>query len=200
VNRRRIREEKKCKDSIGAVLAINLVDGAIPAVLLLGLFVMVCMTAACAKKVVRQEAVHTEAAALPVESQHSVIAPATMIPSGLMCTGLTGDSETKCLCPNSLQFGLSSLPESPEHNFSTNIDIRRSVRPMYRIRIFSAHDLESVGGIVTIPNEGNSLNVIGRLDEDPASVTLSSSAPKDEFKLNVETAQALRLKCVNQEN
>jgi hypothetical protein len=39
-----------------------------------------------------------------------------------------------------------------------------------------------------------------RMDSDPSSLILSSSAPKDEFRLNVYTSEALQLKCINQEN
>jgi hypothetical protein len=186
--------------AIKVVTVKNLFHGAMPALLYIGLFVVIFMTVGCTRKVAKQEASHVAPATPPAEVQHSVLTATTMIPSSDLCRGLKGDSETKCLCPNPLQFGLSSLPESLDHNLSTDIDIKKSVRPMYRIRIFSDDDFENVGGVVAIPNNGNSLNLTGRMDADPASVILSSSSPKDEFILKVETEKALRVKCINQED
>ena len=200
VNSKRIEEVREWLYSIKTVTVKNLANRPIPTSLYIGLFVLICMTTGCTRKVAKQEAPHVAPATPPAEVQHSVLTASTMIPSNNLCKGLTGDSEMKCLCPNPLQFGLNALPESPDHNLSTDIDIRKSARPMYRIRIFSADDLASVGGVVAIPNSGNSLNLTGRMDADPASVILSSSSPTDEFKLKVETERALRVKCINQED
>jgi hypothetical protein len=200
VNSNRTGKGMERLHSIEAVTVKNLLNSAISASLCLGLFVVIGMTAGCTRKVAKQEPSHVAPTTPPAEVQHSVLTASTMIPSSSMCKGLKGDSETKCLCPNPLQFGLNALPDSPDHNLSTDIDIKKSTRPMYRIRIFSADDLESVGGVVAIPNNGNSLNLTGRMDADPASVILSSSSPTDEFKLRVETEMALRVKCINQED
>ena len=200
MNGKRIGEEWEWLLSIEIVMPKRLADGVITVLLYAGILATISMASACARKVTQQEAPHGTPLTPPAESRHSVIAAATVIPSSSMCKGLTGDSEKKCLCPNPLQFGVSLLPESSQHNFMTQLDIRRSARPMYRIRIFSAHDLESIGELVAIPIDGNSVNLIGRMDADPGSVILSSSTPKDEFKVNVGTAEALQLKCINQED
>lgn len=200
MNSKRIGEKWKWRLSIKIRTVKKLADGAIRALLYIGLFGAISMATACARKAARQDAPHIAPVTPPAESRHSVLTTTTLMPSSSMCKGLTGDSETKCLCPNPLQFGINSLPESPQHNFLTDIDIKRSSRPMYRVRIFAADDLDSVGELVATPIDASSLNFIGRMDTDPASVILSSSTPKDEFKLNVETEKTLRLKCINQED
>lgn len=178
----------------------ELICAAVPVLLYLGLSAVICLTSACKHKVVTQETQHNVTAEPPAVTEPSVLAATKVIPSSKMCKGLSGDAETKCLCPHPLQFALKSQLGSAEDAFSTDIDIRKSAWSMYRIRIFSVDDIDRISGFVAIPNDANSLNLTESMDFDPTSVILSSSTPKDEFKLNVGTSMALRLKCINQEH
>ncbi|MGA3050097.1 MAG: hypothetical protein ABSD67_26075 [Terracidiphilus sp.] len=192
--------EMKRLFSIETLAAKKLVRAVLPALLYLGLSALIGLSSACKHKVAKQETPHNVPAPPPADIEHTVLAATTIIPSNKMCKGLSGDAEAQCLCPHPLQFTLKSQPGSPDDAFSTDIDIKKSAWPMYRVRIFSVDDIDRVSGVVAIPNEENSLNIAESMDFDPSSVILSSSTPKDEFKLNVATVAQLRLKCIDQEH
>ncbi len=121
-------------------------------------------------------------------------------PSMAMCQGMPDAAQTACLCPSPLDYSLKALPTPSDNNYSTEIDIRKVERPIYRLRIFSRTILGSTGPIQVIPPLSHSSAFLGKMDYDPYSFIMSSTAPEDEFKLEVHTSEGLRLKCINQDN
>jgi hypothetical protein len=118
-----------------------------------------------------------------------------------MCQGMSEAERIACLCPSPLQYSLRALDPPNDNNYSTEIDIRKSNRPFYRLRIFARTTMEARYGYSLAPPIGeHSSAALGIMTYDPFSLTLTSSAPEDEFKIQVHTAEGLRLWCVNQEN
>jgi len=164
-----------------------------------GLSAIFAMTSSCRRKMIEQETPHVDNSNTSAKGPGTDLAAEIVVSPNTLCRGLSGDAESKCLCPSPLQYTLSSQPKSPDHMFSTDIDVRKSASPMRRIRVFSWGDIDRVNGFLGVPSDTTSLIFTERMDSDPSSVIVVSSAPKDEFKLNVYTSEALRLKCVDQE-
>jgi len=122
-------------------------------------------------------------------------------PSSAMCSGMADEDQIKCLCPSPLDYALNPLPAPKDSNYSTEIVIKKVDRPMYRVRIFSRAQIDSTGPLVEYPpvNSHSGLS-FGKFDYDPFTLVMNSSAPEDEFKLDVHTSEGLRLKCINQDN
>jgi hypothetical protein len=124
-----------------------------------------------------------------------------VLPSNQLCQGMPDADQIKCLCPSPLDYTLRALPAPSDNNYSTEIDIKKVDKPIYRLRIFARTMLGATGPIVMVPPiNSHSSGSLGRFDYDPYSFVMSSTAPEDEFKLEVHTSEGLRLKCINQDN
>ena len=196
----RVCNEWDCRSSIPTLDTKGLATAAMRYLFYCGLSAVAALGSGCGKIAVQQETPRVNAASSSPKAQNSILKTAIVIPLNRACGQLTGDAETKCLCPAPLQFAVSSQSESVKHSFSADIDIKKAASPMHRVRIFSYGELVSINGLLGIPNDSESLNFTERMESDPYSVILSSSAPKDEFKLNVSTTEKLQLKCINQED
>jgi hypothetical protein len=122
--------------------------------------------------------------------------------SSTMCQGMPDDAQVACLCPSPLTYTLKALPAPSDNNYSTEIDIKKVDKPIYRLRIFSRAQMQRGAEFVAVPpiaNSGGSVALV-EMAYDPFSFAIHSSVPKDEFKLEVHSAEGLRLKCINQEN
>lgn len=123
------------------------------------------------------------------------------VPASLsMCQGMPDAAQIDCLCPSPLDYSLKALPTPRDNNYSTEIDIKKVDRPIYRLRIFSRTFFGSHGAFQLFPPMNHSSAFLGELEYDRYSYILSSTAPEDEFKLEVHTSEGLRLKCINQDN
>lgn len=115
------------------------------------------------------------------------------------CGGKTGDEERSCICPSPLNYTMNSLSGRAPGTFETEVDMKKSDRPIYKVRIVSLVELIDTNEFSTLPAGGKSMDIVEKADYDPFNLIISSSAPKDEFKLKVMTSEALKIKCVNQE-
>ena len=121
-------------------------------------------------------------------------------PSRLLCQGLSEEAETQCLCPRSLPYELTALAPPSDDNYATQMTITAKREPMYRLRIFARTQMRS-GKISASPySEGKAALSVMEMDYDPYSLVMNSSAPQNEFTLEVHSAEGLRLKCINQDN
>ena len=200
MKRTRFCNEPDCRSSNATLDTKGFATAAMRYLFYCGLSAVAALGSGCGKKAVQQETPRVNAASSSPKAQNSILKTAIVIPLNRACGQLTGDAETKGLCPAPLQFAVSSQSESVKHSFSADIDIKKAASPMHRVRIFSYGELVSINGLLGIPNDSESLNFTERMESDPYSVILSSSAPKDEFKLNVSTTEKLQLKCINQED
>ena len=122
------------------------------------------------------------------------------IPSWQQCQGLGDKEELKCLCPRPLYYTLKRLPSPKDNNYSTEVTITAVREPMFRIRIYSRTPISRSVLTEVFPNDKNSVTGQYLMDYDRNSVVIQSSAPQTKFTLVMDTSEALRLKCVNQEN
>lgn len=122
------------------------------------------------------------------------------VPSWQQCRGLSDEEEIKCLCPRPLPFAMKRLPSPPDNNYSTEVTITTDREPMFRIRLYSRTVISRSVVKEAFPNDKNSVVSQLLMDNDKYSVVIISSAPQTRFTLVIDTAEALRLKCVNQEN
>jgi hypothetical protein len=121
-------------------------------------------------------------------------------PSTEMCVGLPDADQIKCLCPRPLKYALTALPAPSDNNYATKLDIRAVREPIYKLRIFSRTVLSS-GKLEAFPyGEGQAAIVVEEFDYDRYSLIVQSTRPENRFIINVESAQGLRLKCIDQEN
>jgi hypothetical protein len=122
--------------------------------------------------------------------------------SETMCQGMSAEQRITCLCPDSLPYSLKALPSPKENNYSTELDIKKSERPFYRIRAFARTPISvRYGWTLDPPLAGHSASAsLGIFDYDPYSFVLTSTQGENEMKIEVHSAEGLRLYCVNQEN
>lgn len=122
-------------------------------------------------------------------------------PSQTMCQGLSGDEQVKCLCPNPLSYELIALPSPKDNNYSTLLDVKRIERPFYRIRVFARTQITARYGYTLLPAiNAHSSASLTSFDYDPYSFVLTSTQSEEEFKIEIHSAEGLRLYCINQEN
>jgi len=123
------------------------------------------------------------------------------VPSSQMCTGLPEAQEIQCLCPRPLKYELAALSPPSDTNFSTELTIHAVREPMYRLRVFARTAIVFTGPLFASPHdEDRTATVVQRMDYDPYSIVIRSSAPQELFKIELHTPEGLRIKCVNQEN
>jgi hypothetical protein len=121
--------------------------------------------------------------------------------SSQMCQGMSDASQIDCLCPSPLHYTLHALPSPSDNNYATEIDIKKTRRPFYRIRVFSRTAMVARYGHLSIPpNDAHSSSFLESFDYDPYSVVYSRTAPTNELKITVHSSEGMRLKCINQEN
>jgi len=117
------------------------------------------------------------------------------------CTGLPEDKERECLCPRSLDYTLAALPTPPDNNYATQINITSGHEDMYRVVIYGRTTMYVGKVFDAIPNGlGKSGLSTVQMDFDRYALGITSSAPEREFRLQINTSEGLRIKCVNQIN
>ncbi|HMD78115.1 MAG TPA: hypothetical protein VKG86_12170 [Terracidiphilus sp.] len=121
-------------------------------------------------------------------------------PSMSMCQGMSDAKQIQCLCPSPLTYTLSALAAPSDNNYSTEIKVKKADRSFYRIRVFARTVMVARYGWSMNPPFNQSIAALGLMDYDPYSFTFTSTAPENEFKIEVHSSEGLRLKCVNQEN
>jgi hypothetical protein len=123
------------------------------------------------------------------------------LPSSEMCIALSEEAELQCLCPNPVTFSLKSLAAPNDNNYATEVTITAVQDPMYRVRLFARSQIHPSGELRASPyGKGKAALFTGILAYDLYSIILRSSSPEQEFKLELHSAEGLRIKCVNQEN
>jgi hypothetical protein len=123
------------------------------------------------------------------------------IPSNQLCPGLSGENETQCLCPHSVEFSLKPLASPNDNNYATEVTVTAGKEPMYHLRLFATSIIHPAGELRASPyGKDKAVLSVGIMAYDLYSVILHSSNPEQEFKLELHSAEGLRIKCVNQEN
>jgi hypothetical protein len=123
------------------------------------------------------------------------------VASNQLCIGLPEKDETQCLCPRPVEFSLKPLPAPNDNNYATEVTITAGREPMYRVRLFARSQIHPGGELWASPHGKESAALFtGVMAYDLSSIYLRSSAPEQEFKLELHSAEGLRIKCVNQEN
>jgi hypothetical protein len=123
------------------------------------------------------------------------------IPSNQLCSGLSGENETQCLCPHPVEFSLKPLASPNDNNYATEVTVTAGKEPMYHLRLFARSIIHPGGELWASPyGKDKAALSVGIMAYDLYSVILRSSSPEQQFKLELHSAEGLRIKCVNQEN
>jgi len=121
-------------------------------------------------------------------------------PSNQMCVGLSEFAELQCLCPRPVEYSLAAMPEPKNNNYATQVTINKVRESLYRVRLFSRAIISGANLNGVWPNESKAITTLGMMDFDRYSIIIQSTAPQDGFKVVLQTAEGLRIKCINQEN
>lgn len=125
----------------------------------------------------------------------------TPLPSNQLCTGLSEQNEIQCLCPRPLEFSMKYLPAPNDNNYATEVIITAGKEPMYRVRLFARSQIHPGGELWASPyGKDKAALFLGVMGYDLYSIIVRSSAPEQEFKLELHSAEGLRIKCINQQN
>jgi len=107
----------------------------------------------------------------------------------------------QCLYPSPVAFSLKSLAAPNDNNYATEVTVGAVKDPMYRVRLFARSQIHPSGELRASPyGKDKAALFTGILGYDLYSIVLRSSSPEEEFRLELHSAEGLRLKCVNQEN
>ncbi|MFY9560138.1 MAG: hypothetical protein WAQ52_07885 [Terriglobales bacterium] len=121
-------------------------------------------------------------------------------PTHLHCYDLPESKQIECLCPRPVDYTLKALDTPPDNNFSTEVDIKTEKDPMYRLQLFARTPIHP-GKLEAFPyGEDKAAIGVGIFQIDPSSLMVQSTAPEQEFRLEVHSSEGLRLKCINQIN
>ncbi len=142
-----------------------------------------------------------EAAYVAPEGHRAVRVEGNVNPSYLHCYDLPDDKQIECLCSRPVDYTLSALATPPYNNFSTLVDIKAGKESMYRIQLFARTPIHPAGTLEALPYGASKAAIaIGSFEADPNTLLLQSTAPEQEFKIELHSSEGIRLKCINQIN
>ena len=131
----------------------------------------------------------------------AVLVEGNVNPTHLHCYQLPEDKQIACLCPRPLDYALGAMPTPPDNNYATLVDIKAKNDLMYRIQLFARSPIHPGGKLEAIPHgAGEAAIGVETWQIDLNTLGVRSSAPEEEFKVEVRSSEGLRLKCINQIN
>jgi hypothetical protein len=120
-------------------------------------------------------------------------------PTPQACAGLSDEKEIACLCPRPVEYSLFALPTPTDNNYATQVEMNAGKESMYRVQLFTRTPVHA-GKIEASPHKDDAGMAVVEMTFDPYTLLVQSSAPQQQFKLEVRSSEGLRLKCINQIN